>query len=295
MRKFKTLTSLVLLVALLLSVSIINVSAKTTYGDFEVEYDSSSKSYVITNYLGNEKDIVIPVTIYGRVVTKIDANAFRNNDKIESVSVPYLLTHIGEYAFSGCTSLKLFNIPSFVRGIGQYAFYGCTSLKTLTMDCKITAINDSVFENCSSLESVTVPSKVKIIYSNAFSGCTSLESVTIYDGVSAISDNAFDGCSNDLSINANEGSYAETFAQNNNIKFTEIPPIYGDVNGDGKVDIKDSTFLQRSVNNESDYEIVKGSNTFKRADVNGDGNVNIIDAAYIQKYLLHMIEELPVK
>lgn len=295
MRKIKTLTSLVLLVGLLFSVSIINVSAKTIYGDFEMEYDSSSKSYTIINYLGQEKDVVIPEKIYGRLITKIDVNAFRNNDKIETVSVPYLLTHIGEYAFSGCTSLKSFNIPSFVRGVGQYAFYGCTSLKTLTMDCKITAINDSVFENCSSLESVTIPTKVKTIYSNAFSGCTNLESVTIYNGVSAISDNAFVGCSDNFSIKANEGSYAETFAQDNNINFIEIPPIYGDVNGDGKVDIRDSTFLQRSVNNETGYEIANGSNAFKRADVNGDDNVNIIDATYIQKYLLHMIDELPVK
>ncbi|MGN0558498.1 MAG: leucine-rich repeat protein [Acutalibacteraceae bacterium] len=56
--------------------------------------------------------------------------------------------------------------------------------------------------------------------------------------------------------------------------------LYGDVNGDGKVNVKDVTEIQRAA-----ASIITLSDLQKAvADVNGDGNVNIKDATDIQKF-----------
>lgn len=56
--------------------------------------------------------------------------------------------------------------------------------------------------------------------------------------------------------------------------------LYGDVNGDGKVNIKDATDIQRAA--ASIIELTDVQNVV--ADVNGDSKVNIKDATGIQKF-----------
>lgn len=56
--------------------------------------------------------------------------------------------------------------------------------------------------------------------------------------------------------------------------------VYGDVNGDGKVNIKDATDIQRAA--ASIIELTDVQNVV--ADVNGDSKVNIKDATDIQKF-----------
>lgn len=291
MRKIKTITSLLLFVSILVSISIINASAVTSYDDFELEYNATTKSYTVVNYVGNSKNVTIPEKVYGRYITKIGKNAFSKNSNVETVEIPYLVDSIDEYAFSECTSLKEITIPTFTRTINQYAFFGCTSLKSVTFNNKITAINDSVFQNCSSLENVVLPSTVEKIGTTAFANCKGLESIKIGNNVSSISTDAFRGCSDKLKIVANDDSYAKQFATENNIAFEEIPPLIGDVNNDGVVDVKDAVYVQRCVNFEEKYDIPSDTLIFRRADVNYDGKINIIDASLIQKFSMHMIDK----
>lgn len=66
--------------------------------------------------------------------------------------------------------------------------------------------------------------------------------------------------------------------------------ILGDVNGDGKVNIKDATQIQKTVAklvSLTDVEVI-------RADANGDGKVNIKDATVIQKFIAKIETGLPV-
>ena len=67
--------------------------------------------------------------------------------------------------------------------------------------------------------------------------------------------------------------------------------LYGDANGDDKVDILDVTAVQRHV---AESELITGD-ALILADVNCDGVVDISDATLIQEYLAEMDVSLGVQ
>jgi len=81
-------------------------------------------------------------------------------------------------------------------------------------------ISGFTFQNDGDVVSVTIPESVTIISGFAFSGCESLESVSIPESVTTIENFALKDCSN-LTIYGIVGSYAETYAKENNIKFID--------------------------------------------------------------------------
>lgn len=64
---------------------------------------------------------------------------------------------------------------------------------------------------------------------------------------------------------------------------------YGDLNGDGAININDATLVQKFA-----AEIETGEIIIEAGDVNGDGVVNVKDATLIQKYVAEIIYEFPV-
>ena len=58
----------------------------------------------------------------------------------------------------------------------------------------------------------------------------------------------------------------------------------GDVNGDGKVNIKDATEIQKA----TAMLVALADENRKAADVNDDGNVNVKDATAIQKHIAYI-------
>ena len=61
----------------------------------------------------------------------------------------------------------------------------------------------------------------------------------------------------------------------------ERPVTYGDANGDGKVNVRDVTAIQRHI---SEYSALTGR-SLTCADVDGNGAVDINDATLLQQYL----------
>jgi len=68
--------------------------------------------------------------------------------------------------------------------------------------------------------------------------------------------------------------------------------IYGDLNGDGKVNSSDLAILKRYMLRAiSDFPIPEGR---KLADLNRDGNVNSTDYSILKRYILKAIDNIPV-
>ena len=264
----------------------------------------------ISLYTGNEKNVTIPDSIFGKPVSTVKKWAFANNTIMESVVIPDTVTSIakgtfynctelktvtmgnnvtaiGESAFEKCLFLEEINLSSKLKTIGDEAFYDCRRLKKLTLPNTVTAIGEEAFTNCRSLQNLVIPNGVQTLGNDSsvgfgmFENCKSLQEITIPASVGAIQSNAFDGC-NGVTIVGEPNSYAQQYAANQNILFRAIATeSVGDADRDGHISISDVTMVQRYI-----AELVQFDDATRAlADTNGDGIVNIDDATHLQRYL----------
>lgn len=163
------------------------------YKDFDIE--TSDGEIMVKYYNGKDEEVVIPEEINDKKVTSIASWAFAHNDTITSVI-----------------------IPDNIQVIGDFTFSKCTSLKNVTLSNSIDEIHIDTFSSCEALESIKIPNSVIAIGNGAFRFCTSLKSIEIPNSVTKIDEDAFLGCDS-LTIHGAKGSYAESFAKEQNIKF----------------------------------------------------------------------------
>lgn len=149
-------------------------------------------------------------------VTKISDNAFIYS-QINEINIPSSVKSIGKYAFEG-SNIKALNIPNSVIEIGEGAFCICENLKSVTISNGITKISKLMFSACRSLTSVTIPHGVTTVEDYAFQVCDNLKEVHIPQSVTSIGVQVFESTRN-VSIYGNIGSYAQTYANANKIKF----------------------------------------------------------------------------
>ena len=142
----------------------------------------------------------IPQKIEGVAVKSIGANAFNNQQHLESVTIPDGVTSIGERAFCSSGVLTSVKIPDSVTSIGAYAFDTCSSLTNVTIPNGVTSIEEHTFDSCISLTSVTIPDSVTSIGEFAFRYCKSLTSVAIPNSVTSIGERAFSECTSLTSV-----------------------------------------------------------------------------------------------
>ena len=86
---------------------------------------------------------------------------------------------IGYYLFDGCSGLTSITLPPLVTEIGESAFSGCSGLTSITLPSRVTKIGNSAFSYCRGLTSLTLSSGVAEIGNDAFASC-GLKEVSIY-------------------------------------------------------------------------------------------------------------------
>lgn len=107
------------------------------------------------------------------------------------------VTSVGNSAFANCKGLRVVRLGN-VKSIESYAFAGCTSLKDIKIPDSVTSIGTRSFSNCESIKELTIPNSVV-----------------------SFGDEAFNNCKN-LTIKCYEGSEAEKYAKDNNLKYEII-------------------------------------------------------------------------
>lgn len=181
----------------------------------------SARGLIITDqgelqkYEGEEERVVIP-----EGVIKIGVWAFRNNQKIRTVTLPASLREIDSGAFS-YSSLEAISIPEGVSVIDCDTFQYCKKLTTVRLPDNLRAIQSGAFSGCTALSEIELPSALREVdfwgtrptfsgtgirrlvipdgmtfVSRAFSGMNKLESVSLPDSVVSIGEGAFRDCSN---------------------------------------------------------------------------------------------------
>ncbi|MCD7827492.1 MAG: leucine-rich repeat protein [Clostridiales bacterium] len=190
-------------------------------------------------------------------VTSIGDSAFYGCTSLKSIKIPNSVTSISNFLFYSCTSLKSITIPSSVITIGRSAFRKCTSLISITIPNSTSSIGEVAFydtayyNNNSNWEDgvlyignhlikaktsingdYEIKSGTKTVADDAFLSCTSLASVNIPNSVTSIgtkalgyyvnwiaSDSSIYQLIDGFTIYGYHGTAAETYAEENGIKF----------------------------------------------------------------------------
>ncbi|WWR18236.1 leucine-rich repeat protein [Lachnospiraceae bacterium JLR.KK009] len=205
-------------------------------------------------------------------ITAIGGRAFDGCANLENVEIPDTVTEIGFYAFDGCSGLKKVTLPKNLGSIKDGVFQS-TGITSIEIPETVTDIASSAFAWCKGLKTVTIPGKVERVDQLAFSGCSNLRSVYIQEGVKSIKSRAFLDCYSlktlaipksvteietdalpeyeNLTIYGEAGSYAETYANENNIKFSAGQPPQPE---DDIYDISDKAFTVTLEKEVYDYD-----------------------------------------
>ena len=88
-------------------------------------------------------EIVVPAELDEYHVTEIGDNAFINQRRIGSVTIPEGVTSIGIKAFSGCDGITEINLPDSLTNIGNKAFSNCKQLRKIRIPAAVTASRQS--------------------------------------------------------------------------------------------------------------------------------------------------------
>lgn len=160
------------------------------------------------------KEISIP-----KGVTEIPNNTFRYCGSLASVKLPEGITTIGKEAFYACSSLSTINIPSTVIILKEDIFYNCYELDNVELPSNLQTMEEGVFYNCRKLTSIKIPKSVKVIGASMLRNCSKLSEVIIYSKDAEFGKTVFGKNSTDLTVYGYAGSTAETYANDNSVKF----------------------------------------------------------------------------
>ncbi len=78
----------------------------------------------IMKYKGDEEEVTIPDTAWGRPVTVLYDDLFKGHSELTKVNLPDSITNIGGFVFDGCDKLKTVILPKGLQEMWQYAFEG---------------------------------------------------------------------------------------------------------------------------------------------------------------------------
>ncbi len=86
---------------------------------------------ILTGYVGNESDFVIPSDVEGYTVVGIGNKAFSGTEGITNITIPETVVTIGTESFKNCPDLTSVTISDTMENIGTNAFAGCENISVI--------------------------------------------------------------------------------------------------------------------------------------------------------------------
>lgn len=258
--------------------------------------DLETREISLSNFRGGRTDLIIPTTLSGYKITSIKSGFWKNSSfdgiKTLTIETPGCVSEIPSGTFKNLLSLEKVTLGEGITKIGKEAFYGCNNLTTVILPDSLTYIGDYAFTGCG-FTSITLGNESNgLTIRNSAFGSTgkcyvSYREVKIPDFVI----NGYGKAAADYAeqkgfrfVDLSKGEEAVTGG-----KFDYSVFLPGDVNLDGKVDIKDATLIQLYIADIKKLTPIQRSNAILH--VYG-GTLNIDCATKIQKYLAGMIDTL---
>lgn len=219
---------------------------KPTIADFKKEWNfttlpskkAKGRPIKITSYKGNDEEVIIPEKIGDHPVEIINYNAFSYNNNIKSIHIPVKCKGISQ--LEGCPALERITVDK------KNKFYYSDNNVLIEIDEEngdtvvfsprnnpineykipdgVARIDGSAFQCNKSLEKVIVPEGCKFIGCYAFLDCKLLKEITLPESLEKIEHSAFGylPSESDLILKVKKNSYAQQYAEENNIKFEVI-------------------------------------------------------------------------
>lgn len=220
-----------------------------------LEYTIKDDQVTVTAYSGSLSKLVVPATIQGYPVKKVQDFAFETNNKLEEIVFSEGIETLGSVIYQ-CRALKRITIPASVTSIGAGPIGQCHALEEVIIHPDNAAYK---FENGALLTKdgtrlvavltstsgcYTVPDGVEVIGEYCFEACVGMTKLVIPEGVARMEGYAFDYCEGlecisfpesmtqiddqDLSTTglqraiAREGSYAYNWCMENNLQVSSL-------------------------------------------------------------------------
>ncbi len=225
------------------------------YGDFV--YDNYYDEFaVITGYLGNSEDVIVPSYIDDIPVMAIDVDAFYGYTKMKSVTLPGSLFYIASGAFNRCDNLDIV----YFSGT-ESDWYG------MAIDILNEPLHTArkVFVGSGYLKEKTTVADYKASLGENFDCVISDKNGAI------VKDNAYVGTGMTITVsNKADGS-----------SLIQAAVVFGDVTGDGKVTSLDYMKIKRAVIDE--YSLTEWYQ-FEAADINLNGMIQSNDYLKVKRH-----------
>ena len=215
-------------------------------------YSGEAKNLVLPTYLDGKPVVAIGVDAFydceslarvtlPRRLTTVLNSAFGYCPNLSRVDFPSSLQRIDYYAFYRC-NLREVTLPASVTTLGYNAFDSNPNLIHAMFGSGLTYVDSTALTDCDALETleiasagcvsgysdlahlhaVTLGEGVHSVLTGAFSNCPLLRDVYLSSTVMSIAPDAFSGA-NQLTIHASAGTYAETYARDNEYRFAVYP------------------------------------------------------------------------
>lgn len=232
----------------------------------------------------------------------IERQAFYGCEALSEMTILEELTLIGENAFSNCKSLQTLKLPDSLETLEAYAFSNCDKLASVSLGAGIKTIPDYCFYADPEVKKIILPQQVTAIGKYAFGNCTKLTDITINRNVSTIDSTAF-SYPDRLTIHGVTGTYPETFAKANDIKFVALDSSTTDIKisketceiGRGKTMRLTATVVPEDSPEEltwtsSDEDIVTVNNGVIKGVMVGTANILVMSGSVVKECVVKVYE-----